>query len=353
MEITKISVPGYEEVVRAVDQSIDFHAIIAIHDTTLGPALGGCRLWNYATEDEALQDVLRLAKGMTYKAACAGLALGGGKSVIIGNKRDEAIFLAMGEFVESLGGRYITAEDVGTSVEDMKIIAQKTKYVTGLPREMGSSGDPSPFTAKGVFEGMKACLEEVYGNHDFQGKVVALQGVGHVGSYLAGHLHEAGAKLVICDMDSKKVEEVANKYNAQVVELDKIYDADCHIFAPCALGAVINDETIPRLKCKIVAGPANNQLLRPEHAKKLQERGILYAPDYVLNAGGLINVYTELEPGGYDEKRAMERVNHIYDAIKNIIQLAKKEGICTEEASERFAHSILEKAKAEKQKSQS
>ena len=351
MEITKIPVEGYEEVLKAVDQAIDFHAIIAIHDTTLGPALGGCRLWKYETEEEALKDVLRLAEGMTYKAACAGLNLGGGKSVIMAKngKASEEIFLAMGEFVESLGGRYITAEDVGTSVEDMKIIAKKTKWVTGLPREMGSSGDPSPFTAKGVFEGLRACMEEVLGHDDFSKVTVAIQGVGHVGIRLAELLHQAGAKLIVTDPDPQKVEEAVKRFGAQAVALEEIYQVECDIFAPCALGGVINDETVPEFRCKIIGGSANNQLLEERHAKLLKERGILYAPDYVINAGGLINVYTELEPEGYSSERAMERVKHIYDNVKRVLLIAKERNITTEQAAKELALERLEEARKKKQ----
>lgn len=349
MEITKVDVEGYEVVLKAVDQSIDFRAIIAIHDTTLGPALGGCRLWNYETEEEALEDVLRLAEGMSYKASCAGLELGGGKSVIMGTNNREEIFLAMGEFVESLGGKYITAEDMGTSVDAMKIIRQKTKYVTGLALDMGSSGDPSPFTARGVFQGMKACLEEMYGSTDFTGKRVAIQGVGHVGNFLAEDLHKAGAKMIITDIDDKKIEKMTKKFSdVEVVKGDEIYEVECDIFAPCAVGATINDETIPKLKCKIVGGAANNQLLRESHAKALWDRGILYAPDYVINGGGLINVYSELLPGGYNKEKAMEKVEHIYDAIKGVIKLAKEKKITTAEAAHYFALERINKVRTEK-----
>lgn len=346
MEISKIEVKNYEKVLRAVDHSIDFHAIIAIHDTTLGPALGGCRLWDYETEEEALEDVLRLAEGMTYKAACAGLALGGGKSVIIGNKRTDEIFLAMGEFVEHLGGLYITAEDVGTSVENMRVIAKRTRYVTGLPLEDGSSGDPSPFTALGVFQGMGACLEEVFGHRDFSKISVAVQGLGHVGTYLSEMLHQAGARLYLSDIDEGKVREAAERFSAEVVDHREIAFLSCDVFAPCALGAVINDETVEKLRCKIVAGAANNQLAEERHGEILQQRGILYAPDFVLNAGGLINVYTELEPEGYDAQRAREKVRHIYDAIKAIIEISKKEGISTTQAAIHLAHERLRQGRS-------
>lgn len=347
MEITNIPVEGYEKVVEARDDSINFHAIIAIHDTTLGPALGGCRMWNYDSRDEALKDVLRLSEGMTYKAACAGLDLGGGKSVIIGDKENktEDIFLAMGKFVDSLEGKYITAEDVGTSVADMATIRKNTKNVTGLSREDGSSGDPSPFTAYGVFVGMKACVEEVFGSDDFSNLTVAVQGVGHVGYYLAKHVKEAGGSLIISDIDEAQVNKVAEELGAKVVGVDEIYSVDADIYAPAALGATINDDTIPQLKCKIVAGPANNQLDEDRHADVLTEKGILYAPDYVLNAGGLINVYAELLPGGYNEKKAMDKVSTIYDAIKNIIDHAKKENISTAAAAQQLALNRLKVAR--------
>ncbi len=329
---------GYEQVVFCYNESAGLKAIIAIHDTTLGPALGGLRMWPYATEDEAIVDVLRLARGMTYKAAAAGLNLGGGKSVIIGDPRkdkSEALFRALGRFIQSLGGRYITAEDVGTTVEDMDYIHMETDFVTGVSAAFGSSGDPSPATAFGVWQGMKAAAKAALGTEKLSGLKVALQGVGHVGYYLARHLHDEGARLTVCDINDESTTRARVELGAGVVDADAIYDVDCDIFSPCALGAVINPTTVPRLKCKVVAGCANNQLLSPADGNALEERDILYAPDYVINAGGLINVADELE--GYNRDRAYKKVAGIYGNIERVINRAKSEGIPTYRAADRLA----------------
>lgn len=330
---------GHEQVVFSNDPITGLKAIIAIHDTTLGPALGGCRMWNYKKESDALKDVLRLSKGMTYKAAVAGLDLGGGKSVIIGDSKtmkNEYLFRSFGRFVQGLGGRYITAEDVGTSVSDMEWVRRETKYVTGISRALGGSGDPSPVTALGTFTGMKACVNKVFGSDSLKDRKIAIQGIGHVGTYLVELLHKAGAKLYISDIDEEKLKSVAKKYGCKVVNNDKIYELDVDIFAPCAMGGIINDETIPKLKCAIIAGAANNQLEKEKkHGKDLLDLGILYAPDYVINAGGLINVYNELQ--GYNRERALTQAEDIYQILTEVLNFAEREGVPTPIASNRYA----------------
>lgn len=349
MKITRVPQPGYEQVVTCEDADSGLKAIIAVHDTTLGPALGGMRMWPYASWDDALFDVLRLSKGMTYKSAVAETGLGGGKSVILGNpktQKSERLFLAMGRFIDSVGGAYITAEDVGTSVEDMVIVRRATRHVTGLPRASGSSGDPSPWTALGVYRGIVACLEEAYGSGDVKGRSVAIQGCGHVGKYLAEHLAKAGAKLLLADIHLERVQEVAKATGGTVVDSADILFQRCDVLAPCALGAVLNDETLPRLKTRIVAGAANNVLLREEHGARLKAMGVLYAPDYVINAGGIINVSIEVEKGGYDEARSKKKVENIYNALKKVFALSKSAGISTNEASNRLAEEILARGRA-------
>lgn len=319
----------YENVVFCHDKTSGLKAIIAIHDTTLGPALGGCRMWTYDTEEDAINDALRLARGMTYKNAAAGLNLGGGKTVVIGNPRkdkSEALFRSLGRFIQGLGGRYITAEDVGTNLNDMDYISCETKYVAGLAEK---SGDPSPFTAYGVFRGIQAASEEIFGTTDLRDKKIAIQGVGNVGYHLAKHLHEAGAKLIITDIFDDNVKRAVNEFNAEYVKPDDIYGVDCDIFAPCALGAIINDETIPQLKCQIVAGSSNNQLKEERHGEVLQKKGILYIPDFIINAGGVINVAEELNPCGYNKERAMRKVSMVFDNVKRVIQKSKEENIPT------------------------
>lgn len=327
----------YEQVVFCHEKASGLKAIIAIHDTTLGPALGGCRMWKYDSEEQALVDALRLARGMTYKSAAAGLNLGGGKAVIIGDpKKDktEALFRAFGRYVQSLGGRYITAEDVGIGVADMDIVRMETSYVTGASGK-GSSGDPSPVTAYGAWHGIRACAQEVWGTDSVEGRTVAVQGVGSVGYHVAKHLHEAGAKLIVTDIDPERVKRAVDDFGAKAVGPEEIYDVECDIFAPCALGAVLNDNTIPRLKCRIVAGAANNQLREERHAAALEERGILYAPDFVINAGGVINVADELE--GYNRERALRKAAGIYDNIRRVFAIAKRDGITTAQAADRMA----------------
>ncbi len=329
----------HEQVVMCHDKESGLKAIIGVHNTTLGPALGGTRMWTYASDYDALNDVLRLSRGMTYKAAVAGLNLGGGKAVIIGDPRkdkSEAMFRAFGRFVEGLGGRYITAEDVGTGLNEMVWIRSETKYVTGIPVELGGSGDPSPVTARGTYVGIKACAAVKYGSDSLAGKKVVIQGAGNVAASLAKYLTDDGAKVVITDIYLDKANAVAKETGAEVVAPEKIFGLDCDIFAPCALGAIINDESIAQLKCAIVAGAANNQLANEErHGKALKDRGILFAPDYVINAGGLINVANELE--GYTQSRALKQADGIYDSLKKILLRAQDENITTVEASNKVA----------------
>ncbi|QIN80155.1 leucine dehydrogenase [Rubrobacter marinus] len=329
---------GCEQILFCRDEATGLRAIVAIHDTTLGPALGGCRMWPYGTEEEAVTDVLRLSRGMTYKAAVSGLALGGGKSVIIGDPdRDKSpeLFRAFGRFVDSLGGRYIVAEDVGTTPEDMERVRSETPHVAGLDAARGGSGDPSVFTALGVLAGMRACVEEVYGSPSLEGRTVAVQGLGHVGYRLCRLLHEEGARLVVADLRPDAVARAVGEFGAEAVEPAGILSVPCDVLAPCALGAVVSDATLPHLRCSVVAGSANNVLAEGRHGEALRDRGILYAPDYVINAGGLINVSGELE--GYDEGRARGRVARIYDSVKNVVEISKRDGVPTNAAADRLA----------------
>jgi leucine dehydrogenase len=344
MKITPIPVDGYEKILKAEDPAIGFKAIISVHDTTLGPALGGLRMWPYESDDAALTDVLRLSRGMTYKSAVARTGLGGGKSVIIGDpatQKKPEIFRAMGEFVDSFEGRYITAEDVGTSVADMEWIREKTKWVTGRSRDEGGSGDPSPYTAYGTFLGIKAYVEEVMKKQDLNGIRVGIQGVGHVGIYLGQRLKEAGCEMVICDVDQERVEYAAKELGASVCSPDEIYSREMDVFAPCALGAVVNDKTIPQFKCKIIAGASNNVLHEPRHGEELKKLGIAYAPDYVINAGGVINVSFEFAPGGYDEKVSLKKIDEIYDTLKQILKISAEKDITTAEAADHLAEEII------------
>lgn len=334
----------YEELLFCQDKTSGLKAIIAIHDTTLGPALGGTRMWTYESEAAAIEDALRLARGMTYKNAAAGLNLGGGKTVIIGDPRkdkNEEMFRAFGRFIQGLNGRYITAEDVGTTVADMDIIYEETNFVTGISEAFGSSGNPSPMTALGVYTGMKACAKEAYGDDSLEGKIVAVQGVGNVAYHLLQYLHEEGAKLYITDINKEAVQRAVEQFDAIAVDPNDIYDVDCDIFAPCALGAIINDETIPRLKAKIIAGSANNQLKENRHGDVLHELGIIYAPDYVINAGGVINVADELL--GYNRERAKKKVEGIYQNIEKVFAISKRDNIPTYVAADRMAEERIEK----------
>ena len=335
---------GYGELHLKRDAATGMQAIIAVHDTRLGPSLGGCRFIHYDTEEAAIIDALRLARGMTYKAAITGLDLGGGKSVIIKPRQEfdrNALFRAFGKFVDDLGGHYITAEDSGTSLEDMDVIRTVTKHVTGVAPERGGSGDPSPFTALGVRRGIEACVKLVLSRDDIEGLQVAVQGVGHVGYHLCQELHALGAKLTVADVDPLKSERAAREFGAEVVSLGQIFSVECDVLAPCALGSALNDDTVPKLRCKIVAGAANNQLAEPRHGDDLMQRGILYAPDYAINAGGLINVATEIT--GYDVEKSRAKVLQIYDTIFEIAERSRRAMkpshiIADMMAEERLAH---------------
>ncbi len=326
---------GHEQLVLAYDKSTGYRGIIAIHDTTLGPALGGTRFWNYASDEEAIIDALRLARGMTYKNAVAGLNLGGGKSVIIGDNRTtsrEMIFRAHGRFVDSLGGRYVTAEDVGTGTLDMDFVHMETNYVAGL---QNASGDPSPVTARGVFRAMQATAKFRWGSDSLSDKTVAIQGCGNVGYNLARELHAVGARLIVADIDAERVKRVVAETGARAVAVDEVLDQSADILAPCALGGGLNDETIPKLRVELVVGAANNQLLEDRHGDMIEERGITYAPDYVVNAGGVINVYGEL--AGWDRTRSLRKADEIYQTILGVFEIARADGVTSHVAADRLA----------------
>ncbi|RMG54722.1 MAG: Glu/Leu/Phe/Val dehydrogenase [Acidobacteria bacterium] len=334
---TQLEEFGHEEVLFCQNKDVGLRAIIAIHDTTLGPALGGTRMWPYETEEEALADALRLSRAMTYKAAAAGLNMGGGKAVIIGDpKKDksEALFRAFGRFIESLKGRFITGEDVGVDVNDVEYMYMETRYVCGLSPAHGGGGDPAPVTALGVVQGMKACVQEQFNATSLEGFTVAVQGLGSVGSHLVELLVNERAQVIGTDIDEEKVRRVVDRFGIRTVPPDEIYRVDADIFAPCALGAVINDETIPQFKFKIIAGSANNQLAEDRHGEELHRRGILYAPDYVINAGGLINIYVELE--GYDRERALRMTRSIYYNLRKVFEIARQENIPTAQAADKL-----------------
>ena len=331
----KLTAHDFGEVHFKADKATQLRAIVAIHDSRMGPALGGCRFIEYDTDDAAFIDALRLARGMTYKAALAGLAHGGGKSVIIRPKQRfdrVALFRAFGKFIADLRGHYITAEDSGTGLEDMEIIRAQTKWVTGIDPSHGGSGDPSPFTALGVRRGIEACVKFKLGKNDLQGVHVAVQGVGHVGYHLCKELHASGAKLTVADVDKLKSERARREFGAAITDINKIAETDCDVFAPCALGAGLNDDTIPHLRAPIVAGAANNQLAELRHGDDLNARGILYAPDYAINAGGLVNVAQEVK--GYDAKLAREGTLKIYDTIWDICERSKRLGAATHKVAD-------------------
>jgi leucine dehydrogenase len=340
MEITeKVTNTDHEQVLIARDGPSGYHGIIAIHSTVLGPAVGGTRFWNYQSEEEALIDALRLSQGMTYKTALPGLPLGGGKSIIIGDNKTsnrEALLRAHGRFVETLKGRYITAEDVGTSPADMEIVRLETQHVGGL---LGHSGDPSPHTARGVFRAIQASAKYVWDIESLSGVTVAIQGCGHVGYHLAKFLHEVGARLIVTDVNNDNVSRVVDRFAAEIVQPGEIFSVRSDVFAPCALGGIINDQTIPELKAQIVAGAANNQLLEDRHGEMLRERNILYAPDYVANAGGILNGCTELL--GWETERAAKKVDEIYDTILRIFESADAQGITTNKAADLLAEEQL------------
>jgi len=330
----------HEQVVFCNDSDTGLRAIIGIHNTVLGPALGGTRMWDYTSDGEALTDVLRLARGMTYKAAISGLNLGGGKAVIIGDAdklKNEALLRRFGRFVESLNGKYVTAEDVNMSPEDMEYIAMETKHVTGLSESIGGGGDPSPVTAYGVYVGMKAAAKKAFGNDSLNGKRVSVQGTGHVGMYLLEYLAKENVKLFVSDFNEKRAKEAAAKFDAEVVGLDEIYDLDVDVYSPCALGATINDDTISRMKCRIIAGAANNQLADEKvHGEELIKHDIIYAPDFLINAGGLINVGIDYL-GGWSKDRVYRKTERIYQTTLDIFKLSEKEGISTQKSAMKLA----------------
>jgi len=339
----------HEQVVFCHDKDTGLKAIIGIHNTVLGPALGGTRMWKYANEWEALNDVLRLSRGMTYKSAISGLNLGGGKAVIMGDSKVDKtpeMITSFGQFVDSLSGKYITAEDVGTTTADMDRINDVTKHVTGISESRGGSGNPSPVTAYGVYMGMKAAAMHQFGSNNLDGKKVLVQGTGHVGETLIDYLTKEGALVQISDINEARMQEVAAKYGASIFAGDDVYSADVDIYAPCALGATVNDETINRLKAKVIAGAANNQLaVEQVHGKILMEKGIAYAPDFLINAGGIINVYAEIV--GYDKAEAMRRTENIYNTTLEIFHFAEANGITTQQAAMSIAQKRIDDRKKE------
>ncbi|MBV7314572.1 Glu/Leu/Phe/Val dehydrogenase [Shewanella sp. NIFS-20-20] len=337
-----VSYDDHQEVVFCHDKASGLKAIIAVHNTNLGPAFGGCRMWHYQNDDDALNDVLRLSRGMTYKNALAGLHMGGGKSVIIADPKStdrEALFRAFGRFVHTLGGLYYSAEDVGVSTKDIMFAHQETPYVAGLE---GKSGDPSPFTALGTYLGIKAANKHQNGTDNLAGLKISVQGVGHVGYHLCKYLHKEGAELIVTDIDQVALDRVANEFNALVVAPQDIYHQDVDIYSPCALGATINDTTLPLLKAKIIAGCANNQLAELRHGEQLKSMGILYAPDYVINAGGIINVSFEND---YDAERSRRKVENIYQTLESIFQQADAQNRTTNAVADEMARAIIEAAR--------
>ena len=343
LTLEKMYSMGHEEVIFVQDKSCGLKAIIGIHDTTLGPALGGTRLWPYASEEDALIDVLRLSRGMTYKNAISGLNLGGGKAVIIADPKDknEALFRSFGRFIESLNGRYITAEDVNTSVEDIEHIFTETNYVTGVAQANGGSGNPSPYTALGVFRGIEASVTKAFGKRDLKGKTVAIQGVGSVGFELAKLLDAAGANIVYTDVNDRNIQRMKEGVpTAKFVAPNEIFGVACDVYAPCALGASVNDDTIPQLKAKIVCGAANNQLKEDRHGLILKEKGILYAPDYLVNAGGVMNVSIEFE--GWADSKSRRMVDTIYDKTLEVFKIADEQNIPVNKAADVMAENRIQ-----------
>ncbi|HET6977916.1 MAG TPA: Glu/Leu/Phe/Val dehydrogenase dimerization domain-containing protein [Pyrinomonadaceae bacterium] len=340
MEISEKSTnTEHEKVFIGRDAASGYHGIIAIHNTVRGPAVGGTRVWNYANEDDALTDVLRLSRGMTYKNALAELPLGGGKAVIIGDSKTldrDAVFTAHGRFIEALGGKFLTAEDVGTSPSDMEIVRRETAHVAGL---VSGAGDPSPYTARGVFRAIQAAAKFVWNREELAGVTVALQGCGNVGYNLAKHLHAAGTKLIVSDVDSQKTARLVEEFNAIVVKTEEITTVRAEVFAPCALGGVLNNQTIPPLSAQIVAGAANNQLLEDRHSEMLKERGIVYVPDYAANSGGIFSGCIELL--GWKPEHVSQKVDEIYKTVLNILERARAEDISTSKAADRIAESHL------------
>lgn len=345
--ISKLEALGHQKVVFCSDPDSGLRAIIAIHDTTLGPALGGTRMWAYKSENDALNDVLRLSKSMTYKSSITGLNLGGGKAVIIGDShkdKSEALLRKFGRFIKNLNGEFITAEDVGTNPRDMEYIRMETQHVMGVPESIGGSGDPGPIAALGVYMGIKACVKERYGNDHLTGRTIIVQGIGHVGENLVKLLRDENAKVYASDINEDKLMRIAKKYGAEAIANNSIFDINADIYAPCALGATINKETINKLKCSIIAGSANNQLEdEKSNGQMLLEKGILFAPDYVINAGGLINCYSELM--GFSKKRTLQLTENIYEATINVLKLSFAENISTIEAANKIAETRIENIK--------
>ncbi len=336
---------NHEQVVFCSDRESGLQAIIAIHSTALGPACGGCRMWDYVSDEDALIDVLRLSRGMTYKNAMAGLPLGGGKAVIIGDAKtikSAALFRKFGQYVHSLSGRYISAEDVNITTADISMVNQETPYVAGLE---GKSGNPGPFTAIGTYRGIKAAAKHKFGTDDLSGRTVAVQGLGSVGFYLCEHLHKEGVKLIVSDINPAAVDRAVSQFGATAVGLNDIYAVECDVYAPCALGATINDDTLPQFKCAIIAGCANNQLKEARHGELLRQKGILYAPDYVINAGGIINVSMEIRPEGYDEAQSTKQVLAIYDTLLTVFSRAAETGQPTNVVADLMAQEIIARGK--------
>ena len=346
----QLSFDGHEQIVFCNDEDTGLKAIIGIHNTVLGPALGGTRMWTYQSEWHALNDVLRLSRGMTYKSAITGLNLGGGKAVIIGDaktQKNDALMRKFGEFVNSLSGRYITAEDVGMETRDMDIIREVTPHVTGISESNGGSGNPSPVTAFGVYMGMKAAVKHKFGSDSLDGKKILVQGVGHVGETLVKLVSDEGAQVIINDINENRLEELSKNYNTNVILGNDIYNLDLDIYAPCALGATINDATINQLNTKVIAGAANNQLAdEVKHGRILKEKGIAYAPDFLINAGGIINVYGELE--GYSKEESLKKTENIYNTTLEIFKLSEKENITTHRAAFNIAQKRIDNRKKEK-----
>ena len=333
---------GYEQLVMCTDPEVGLKAVVSIHDTTLGPACGGLRIWPYESEREAIMDALRLSRAMTYKAAAADLPLGGGKAVVIADshtQKTEALLRSFGRFVDTLGGRYLTTTDVGSTGRDLEYIRQETSHVVGLPASAGGSGDTSTMTGLGIYMGMKACARHVWGSESLAGKKVAVQGFGKVATYVAHHLLKEDARLVVADVYEAATDR-ARDMGIPVVGVKEIYDQDCDIFSPCALGGVLNQDSIPRLKCRVIAGGANNQLATDEDGKDLHRRGILYAPDYIINSGGIINVSAEIG-APYNADRAREKTERIYEIMGQVIEISQKEEVPTSKAADRLAESRL------------
>ncbi len=341
---------GFEQIIYCNDSALGLKGIIAIHSTVLGPAVGGCRMWNYANEAEALNDVLRLSKGMTYKAAISNLNWGGGKSIMIGDPKtgkSRALLERFGEYVDRLGGHYVTAKDVGIGSADLKMMKAKTKHVLGIDGEAGSSGDPSPATAFGTYYGMKACAKRAFGSDSLKGLKIAVQGLGSVAFHLIDFLKKEGAFVVGCDVDTVATERAVVKYGIEVVQPESIYDVTCDIFSPNALGAVINKNTIPRIKAKVIAGAANNQLATDDDGMTLMKKGVYYAPDYAINAGGLINIYYEAEtPGRYDKDRAYAHIRKIENTISTILERAQTEKMSAHKIADQIVEERLASGKA-------